>query len=71
MCEDSNVLELVVVLTDMVEVCLPFAAVVAKLHDAEVKGVLGPAFGVNLAVGDDIREPGQFFIVMRHNELDA
>lgn len=41
--EDGNVLELVIVLTDVVKVRLTFAAVVVKLLKFEVRGVLGPA----------------------------
>lgn len=44
LCEDGNVLELIVVLADVVEVGLSFAAVVVKLLKCEVRGVLRAAF---------------------------
>lgn len=44
LCEDGNVLELIVVLADVVEVGLSFAAVVVELLECEVRGVLGAAF---------------------------
>ena len=71
--EDGNLLELIVMLTDVVKVCLSFAAVVVQLLILEVNrgGVLRPAFGVNLAVGFNVLEPRQLLIVVRYNELDA
>ena len=44
LCKDNNVLELVIVITDVVEVSLSFAAVVVELLEFEVRFVRGPAF---------------------------
>lgn len=44
LCEDNNILELIVVLADVVEIRLSFAAVVVELLEFEVRSVLGSAF---------------------------
>lgn len=44
LCEDGDVLELVIVLTDVGEVCLSFAPVVGELLEFEPRGVLRTAF---------------------------
>ncbi len=50
---------------------LSFVAVVIELLDFEARRVVGPAFRVNLAVGNDILETGQILPVICNNELDT
>ena len=69
--EEGNIFEAIVVLDNVVKVGVTFAANVLKRLDVDAKlgGVLGSAFGIDLAVFHDRLEPGEIFAVMRDDNL--
>ena len=71
--EQSHIFEAFVLVDDMVQVCVTFAADVLQRLDVEAKlgRVLGAAFGVDLALSDDWLEPGEVFAVMGDDKFDV
>ena len=71
--EQSDVLEVLVVLDNVVKVGVAFTANVLKGLNFQWKlgRVLGTTFGVYLAVFDHRLEPGEVFVVMRNDNLEV
>ena len=71
--KEGDILQVIVVLDDMMEVCVTFTANVLKRFNVEASlgRVLGAAFGINLAFSNNRLEPGKVFAVMSDNEFNV
>ena len=73
LCEEGDILQIIVVFDDMMKVGVTFTANVLKRFNVEASlgRVLRTAFGINLALSDNRPKPGKIFAVMSDNELNV